>query len=610
MYQFLYLFGPGALTWLVKNAGRQEEGKEQNGSRFQSVLEILVYALVNAAAMVLLLKPGGRVQLAVLANGMLDLQYGGTALVVSVVFAVFLGILIRTLDTRDAWFPKKKDNRSSVRISYQTLKAVSVLYIYLNVVVFLAGWLRPVLAVPGIFLFGCIFYRNYVKKTSGAEGYIRIEKKILVYAFAGITAWCIASGLGGFCMQAGDWHKHNAILHDLSERQWPVRYEQTEGGSTLLSYYILFYLFPALAGKLGGFRLAEFILLVQGIVGIGLVYLHICRFLKLEDGCRQLLALVLLAAFGGLLLPGEKIYGLIRPEDVGFSYHWFSSSVQIQYSTNMILLRWVFPQCIVPWIATLLMLEDTDGIGDFAWIGVPVFLYSCFAFAGLLPFYLGLGVLSLWKGRDAAGWLKKMCSVQNLYAAGFLFPVFLAYIAGNVFQDKPSDTLELIDYTGNWSLYILFTLSNFLIWSALLWKKERKNLMFLIANTVLLILPFFRYGSGNDLCMRASIPALFVIAVLFAGMLLGLPRRGRKERQKIRACTAGVCAAAWPSAEELFENAVHISWDGSSRADDWGTLAGQLVRDGTNNAVAYNYAAYDCEDSFFIRYMAKGAGKQ
>ncbi len=610
MYQFLYLFGPGTLTWLVKHAGRQDMEKDKDRNCFQAVLEILVYALVNAAAMVLLLKPGGRVQLTVLANGMLDLQYGATALIVSVAFAAFLGILVRGMSTKDVPLSKKKDNCSCVRISYRMLKAASVLYIYLNVVVFLAEWLRPVLAVPGILLFGYIFYRNYIKRTCDAQGYIRVEKKILVYVFVGITAWCIASGLGGFCMQAGDWHKHNAILHDLTQRQWPVRYEQPEGGSTLLSYYILFYLFPALAGKLGGFRLAEIALLVQAIVGVVLVYLQICRFLKLEDGRRQMLVLVLLAAFGGLLLPGEKIYGLIRPEDVGFSYHWFSSSVQIQYSTNMILLRWVFPQCIVPWIATLLMLDDPDGVEDFAWIGMPVFLYSCFAFAGLLPFYLGLGVLSLWKRRDVVRWLKKICSMQNLYAVCFLFPIFFTYIAGNVFQDKPSDTLELIDYTGNWSLYILFTLSNVLVWTFLLWKKEKKNLMFQIANLVLLALPFFRYGSGNDLCMRASIPALFVMAVLFYKMFLNLSCQRKKEMRKVLVCTAVVCIAAWPSAEELFENAVCISWDGSSRADDWGTLAGQLVRDGTNNAVAYNYAAYDCDKSFFIRYLAKGAGKK
>jgi hypothetical protein len=41
----------------------------------------------------------------------------------------------------------------------------------------------------------------------------------------------------------------------------------------------------------------------------------------------------------------------------------------------------------------------------------------------------------------------------------------------------------------------------------------------------LLVLPWFSFGPNNDLVMRASIPALFILAMLFADTLVRLPWR-------------------------------------------------------------------------------------
>lgn len=492
-----------------------------------------------------------------------------------------------------------------MKISYEWLEKSLVLYIYFNVIIFVWG-LKQAIAIPIIILFFYLFSHKYKIKKDSVENYIIIEKRILLLIGIGITIWLIASGIGGFCKQAGDWHKHNAIIHDLITYDWPVIYELPEGGQGLLSYYIFSYLFPSLIGKIAGFRWAEVALLFQSIVGVFLIYLHLCYFLKAQKRHKQILILILLIFFGGLVLPGKAVYGYFRPVDLTSSFHWFSSTTRIQYSSNIVLMRWVFPQCIVPWLATILFLENPDKIEDFAWIGVPVFMYSCFAFVGLLPLYIGMAVYLLLKKRNFISWIKQIFSLQNIYALLCLFPVFFLYIAGNVFQEKPDVTsFFVIDYSENWILYIVFCISNFLIWSLVVVKKEWKNPVFYISNVVLLILPLFWYGAWNDLCMRASIPALFVIAVLFYKFILDFEIRKKRHYIQFLFCICVICVAALPQTEELYENAKFFSLHGRYRADQWGTLSGQLVRDGSNDVTAYNYVAYDCEKSFFIKYMAR-----
>lgn len=54
--------------------------------------------------------------------------------------------------------------------------------------------------------------------------------------------------MGGLSPQSADWSKHNAVLRDLIEKEWPVLYHN-EDESSLLTYYLGQYLVPALSGK-------------------------------------------------------------------------------------------------------------------------------------------------------------------------------------------------------------------------------------------------------------------------------------------------------------------------------------------------------------------------
>lgn len=493
-----------------------------------------------------------------------------------------------------------------MKISYRRLEKYSILYIYLGVCIFIGGWVRLIISVPCVGVFLYLLYKKYFKMEKSLSDYVLIKKNIIFVIILGVFVWLIASGIGGFCRQASDWHKHNAILHDLIAYNWPVKYILNDNEKVMLSYYLLFYLFPALIGKIWGFHCAEIALLIQSAVGIFFVFLHLCYFLKLNTGKKQIGVFILLVIFGGNVLFGRWFYRCSNPEDLSSSFHWFSNIVRIQYSSHIVLIRWVFSQCIIPWLVTLIILENPYKVEDFAWIGIPVFMYSCFAFVGLVPFFIILIFVELYKNKDIIKWLKRIFSLQNIYALLFVMPIFVSYIAGNVFQEKPEIVgFRLINYSENWSLYVAFCLSNFLIWSLLIWKKESNNVIFYVANIILLCLPLFWYGAWNDLCMRASIPAFFVIAIFFYRYLLHFKIQKNAHIIQLVLCLVMLFFSALPQMNELVKNARYFSLNGEYRSDNLTTLLGELVRNGRNDEVAYNYVVYHCDNRFFVKYFAK-----
>lgn len=107
----------------------------------------------------------------------------------------------------------------------------------------------------------------------------------------------------------------------------------------------------------------------------------------------------------------------------------------------------------------------------------------------------------------------------------------------------------------------MFCFSNFGIFSLLVLKDEYKNIVFYIANIILLVLPLFWYGSWNNLCMRASIPALFIISMLFFKQFLNMKFEKKKMLKNI-IFIGVICIAAYPSLNELYQNAKFISISG------------------------------------------------
>ena len=144
----------------------------------------------------------------------------------------------------------------------RVLLPVSLFYLAVPAIIFLAGWLRWYLALPCIGLVTFPLFRSVqnTEQVLGNQGARpddpALKLRHVVLLLLASLLLLSMSGVGGFGYQDTDWLKHNAILKDLVERPWPVVYE-LEGRDVPLVYYVAFYLPAALVGKLSGWLLAN-----------------------------------------------------------------------------------------------------------------------------------------------------------------------------------------------------------------------------------------------------------------------------------------------------------------------------------------------------------------
>lgn len=154
--------------------------------------------------------------------------------------------------------------------------------------------------------------------------------------------------------------------------------------------------------------------------------------------------------------------------------------------------------------------------------------------------------------------VKKIFSSHNV-AALFILCILTGYLAGNILQPKSeaaSMGLTLINYSNYKTLFVLFQLS-WGLWLAALFWKERKGVFIYIISVSLFLFPFFSMGAYNDLCMRGSIPALFMLCVLVMKQILN-----DKNRKAYRILLLGMLLISSLSSqkelrEAIFKNGIY-----------------------------------------------------
>ena len=414
-----------------------------------------------------------------------------------------------------------RDNKSCVDI----LKLLVFCYLYIPVIIFCITWFKPLIAV--IACIGAVV---------GTGLYLARSKTVLrkpvkrewVFAAASliiILIWCALSGFGGYVLQSGDFPKHNVILRDIMVNKAPVTYD-FDGREGTLSYYIAGYIVPALAGHFfsDSFDAAQDTLLIWNAVGIFLAVLLLYRNIGHKKGASLIIITLTLILFATFVCPLSGIFKNLYPDEAGDGIHWLSNVIWIQYSSDIMLLAYVFPQMISGLLGVSLLKETGNDYGKWGLILAPLVMYSAFVFLGMAILMLTVFVADLLsdegerKGRaHVKETLKSVFSLCNLCSLVFA-AVLILYLMGNILQEKPSGVamgIERIYYGGYYHTLIFFELS-WLLWILLLLKREKENRLLFAAAFNLLIYPFFKMGYYNDLCMRASIPALLVISVTVA----------------------------------------------------------------------------------------------
>ena len=420
---------------------------------------------------------------------------------------------------------------SSLKLRF--LPFASLLYLALPYGIFFFGYLHWYFAVVcGICLFlGLGFsWRVPLKipQVTIAPAHLLL---VVIVAFF----FLILAGVGGYGHQDGDWPKHNAILRVLIQQPWPVSYsvsvEQGTSPVTLtipLVYYVAYYLPAAVVGKLFGWFWANQALFLWSYLGLCLALLW---FVVLAQRA-SLLTLLIFVCFSGLDVVGLAIVRKIfLQEPIAFLYweHIERWSGNWQYPANSTLLFWVPNQALGGWIVCAMifsaLLYGTEKKALIFYLALTP-LWAPFVTLGLLPYFIA----DFFSGKKS--WLTRVTdyvSFSNVAGVLFLFLLTLFYGAkfyeiplpltpvskGLVFTHPVVPGLSVIESV---TLLVLFVVFEFLLYLFLIYKSglplsARERLCLQTTLIFLLILPLYRYGFWNDLVMRASIPALFILCV-------------------------------------------------------------------------------------------------
>ncbi|MCL6588771.1 MAG: hypothetical protein K6U80_02350 [Firmicutes bacterium] len=515
----------------------------------------------------------------------------------------------------------------------KTMMSITYVYLLLPILLFVAGWLKPPVAIILVLLLiyaGMKAVTSYTPKeyeSENSSGKPPAHKIITgLFILLGIIYWVTLSGIGGFSFQNDDFELRNAMLRDLTNFNWPVKYDypatpnihDLAGHQGALVYYFVYWLPAALFGKLsGGFEGANSFLFGWSVLGLVLGFYWFSRAVKKTS----ILLLLLFVFWSGMDAIGWWVQ---RGSHFGAGEHieWWSSF--FQYSANTTALFWVFNQAVVPWIIVMLLCNQPSK-------KTVIFTYSLclpyapFSFIGLAPFMLYFSV----SGKDAekifsrkkiinfkALWhnVNAAFSIPNLVAAPVLIGVFLLFFYNtgsrfsngliwspltgpyNYYGDR-TDTLSLL------CAYFLFCLFEFGIYVLLIRNKFKKDPVFLITVGSLLLIPSYKMGIYNDFVMRVSIPALTFLMVYVAKFLTAPIYNNRKLLSLKIILVAFLLIGAITPFNEIYRSIDITTHNPQGIINDhWHTLS--TLEEFKTGGIG-NFVVQDPQNTFFFKYLGK-----
>ncbi len=106
-----------------------------------------------------------------------------------------------------------------------------------------------------------------------------ISYKMIMGCIIFALLFALTTGAGGWGSQVPDWAKHTAMLSHITSQSWPVVLE-LDKGDFLLTYYIAYYLVPAVFGKIFDFEIANQVIALSSFIAIFLTLCWILIFSK------------------------------------------------------------------------------------------------------------------------------------------------------------------------------------------------------------------------------------------------------------------------------------------------------------------------------------------
>ena len=417
-------------------------------------------------------------------------------------------------------------------IRWTHLRIASLFYLAAPLLIFMAGWFRWYwgIAFCAAVIMGFVAtVRHPPLEDRDQNTTIQIRPSFVFLVLVAALALLGLSGIGGLGYQESDWVKHNAILGSLIQKTWPVTFS-IEGQATPLTYYISYYLPSALVGKALGWTAANLFLWAWSLFGLGLA---MTWFLVLV-GRQRLWVLLLFVFFSGLDLVGWLLTKVVGFQHCGFGHiEWWAHPWQ--YSAFLSSIFWAPQHAFVGWILSALFIHHiltSTGRGSLLFVWSLSVMASPFVAVGLAPFLLADFFLREGPMRERiATYLRipNFMAVALLAVQGLYFLSKLQY-SGPLLPKGPILQGLIFTVLGDRSIalvlagMVLFCFLEFGLVAGIcflsgVWDTKAKKTLAIASVATLSLLPFYKFGMFNDLVMRASIPALFFLAV-FAGKVL------------------------------------------------------------------------------------------
>ena len=417
-----------------------------------------------------------------------------------------------------------------INISYKLFFTLAVIYLALPVVIFFLGYLKLV--------FGLIFtaivaaaailaIRDCTKDPDGNKLELKSDISfpltfiIAAVIFAFIVT--ITNGVGEYVWAPFDHAYRRAILNDLINYKWPIIYDPaTQTNPEVIEilnlqnnqgfvYYFTYWLPAAVVGKLLGFNAGNITLVIWNALGIFLTLIGMCKYIKKASYG----TLFMFLCFSGL----DVIPYLINEIHPYSGWTWIEGWVPyVSMISNFNNLENVYNQAIPCYLIVTLLLQSKNN-RSLGFVSSLLFAYSPWATIGILiP-----SLVRLFSKDMKASTTKK--AVLNIFTYNNLSVPVLMLFSYGAFYGAKSGALHMKGflwefYDGNILMFIVVLILLFIIEIlpsfAFVVKGHKKDPMLWSAMAVLFILPFYFLSEGNNLVMRGTMPALFVLCTFMA----------------------------------------------------------------------------------------------
>lgn len=560
-----------------------------------------------------------------------------------------------------------------MKITYSKIKGIAFAALTIPSVIFVLGFLRWYIGFPVAVLIvaAYLFTLHDIKTADNGEKAINVPLWSLTVVFGTVIIWCYLGGLGNLWYQSDDWSARNAIFRDLISHEWPVIYESK---NVALVYYIGFWLPSALIGKVAflifgnldaAFFIGNIALWLWSAFCIFTAFLLTALFINANSTKRLFVALTVFIFFSGLDIVGALYNFLVKDISIGSHIEWWSTYYQFSSMTTM--LFWVFNQAIMTWLTVACFINEKSP-RNYAFLVVLCAASAPMPCVGIAVYMLGFASYKLYKAiraKKAPLFWRDVFTPQNLIPVFTLFPIYLTFyktnLAVNVGKEIQSVrqavdrgavtifatvlcaavimTLASAKHKRTWGEWLILSIiTSFFLVAVIretsirinyvfaillegiiflipLWSEYKRTPIFHTTLFLIMLSPTVRIGTAADFCMRASIPAIFVLMALCLRYLFShsskLLTRAGKNRQHlitkvsclwiIGCITIGTLTPFTEfkrGFDEVIENKSIVLVNDTTYTFDQIFVGEFLNLD--RNFIAENY-----EKSFFFRYLAK-----